>query len=89
MKLLKDGAHAFANDGDAADAGGGEKEGMAQEDIDQVGVNNGNSWGMTTLFVKSVCPVSCSRWSQTGDSGEQRHQFPTSTGNQNRPGRCL
>eukprot|EP00878_Enallax_costatus_P046663 GHUV01056913.1.p1 GENE.GHUV01056913.1~~GHUV01056913.1.p1 ORF type:complete len:503 (+),score=214.95 GHUV01056913.1:285-1793(+) len=39
MKLLKDGAHAFAGEADAAaagDAAGGEEKGMAQEDIDQI-----------------------------------------------------
>lgn len=37
MKLLKDGAHAFAKDGAAVDAREGEEKGMAQEDIEQVG----------------------------------------------------
>lgn len=39
MKLLKDGAHAFADGPDAGgggDAAGGEEKGMAQENIDQV-----------------------------------------------------
>lgn len=36
MKLLKDGAHAFANDNNAEADGAGEEKGMAQENIDQV-----------------------------------------------------